>query len=82
MRGKQIITAGLAGVASIHAANGVYQSWEKRKSRHKAVLEGDLSPEQAKKLKAKSRFQDAASVGIAVLGVKGAISGKSFPYIT
>lgn len=78
MKGKQVITASLATVASIHAAHGVYQSWEKRKARHKAVEAGDMTPEQARKQRAKARLQDAASVGIAVLGVKGAISGK-FP---
>ena len=73
MRGKQIITTGLAAVATIHAANGVYQSMEKRNARHKAVKEGRLSPAEAKKLKTKAMMQDAASVGLAALGVKGAI---------
>jgi hypothetical protein len=74
MRGKQIITTGLAAVATIHAAHNVYQSMEKRRARHKAVKEGRLSPEEAKKLKSKALLQDAASVGIAALGIKGAIS--------
>jgi hypothetical protein len=74
MRGKQLITTGLAAVATIHAAHNVYQSMEKRNARHKAVKEGRLSPEEAKKLKSKALLQDAASVGIAALGIKGAIS--------
>ncbi|KAH8884042.1 hypothetical protein GQ53DRAFT_411106 [Thozetella sp. PMI_491] len=74
MRGKQILTTGLAAVATIHAAHNVYQSMEKRNARHKAVKEGRLSPEEAKKLKTKAMLQDAASVGIAALGIKGAIS--------
>jgi len=61
-------------VATIHAAHNVYQSMEKRNARHKAVKEGRLSPEEAKKLKSKALLQDAASVGIAALGIKGAIS--------
>lgn len=73
-RGKQILTTGLAAVATIHAAANVYQSMEKRKTRQKAVREGLLSPEEAKKLKSKAILQDAASVGIAALGIKGAIS--------
>ncbi|POR36496.1 Uncharacterized protein TPAR_03312 [Tolypocladium paradoxum] len=73
MRGKQILTAGLATVATIHAAHGVYQSMEKRRARQKAVKEGRLSPDEAKKLKTKAMMQDAASVGIAALGIKGAI---------
>lgn len=74
MRGKQLITAGLATVATIHAAHNVYQSMEKREARHKAVQEGDMTPEEARKLKAKAVLQDAASVGIAALGIKGAFS--------
>lgn len=74
MRGKQILTTGLAAVATIHAAHNVYQSMEKRSARQKAVREGILSPEEAKKLKSKALLQDAASVGIAALGIKSAVS--------
>lgn len=74
MRGKQMVTTGLAAVATIHAAHNVYQSMEKRNARHKAVRAGRLSPEEARKLKSKALLQDAASVGIAALGIKGAIS--------
>ena len=73
MKGKQILTTGLAAVATIHAVHGVYRSVEKRTVRQKAVREGRLSPAEAKKLKTKAIMQDAASVGIAALGVKGAI---------
>ncbi|KAF7895141.1 hypothetical protein EAF00_006955 [Botryotinia globosa] len=74
MKGKQLITAGLATVATIHAAHNVYASMEARDARHKAVKEGEMTPEEARKLKAKAALQDAASVGIAALGIKGAIS--------
>ncbi|KAI0183976.1 hypothetical protein EV127DRAFT_251258 [Xylaria flabelliformis] len=74
LRKKQFITAGLATVATIHAAHNVYASMEKRNARHRAVQEGKLSPQEAKKLKAKAIMQDAASVGIAALGIKGALS--------
>ncbi|TVY40279.1 hypothetical protein LSUB1_G003116 [Lachnellula subtilissima] len=74
MKGKQLLTAGLATVATIHAAHNVYQSIEKRDARHRAVQEGEMTPEEARKLKAKATLQDVASVGIAALGIKGAIS--------
>ncbi|KAK1757611.1 hypothetical protein QBC47DRAFT_161483 [Echria macrotheca] len=74
MRGKQIITTGLAAVATIHAAANVYQSMEKRKARQKAVREGRLSEEAAEKMKSRAILQDTASIGIAALGIKGAIS--------
>ncbi|PHH65622.1 hypothetical protein CDD80_1007 [Ophiocordyceps camponoti-rufipedis] len=73
MRGKQVLTTGLATVATIHAAHGVYQSMEKRRARQRAVDEGRLSSVEAKRLKTKAMIQDAASVGIAVLGIKGAM---------
>ncbi len=74
MKGKQLLTAGLATVATIHAAHNIYQSMEKREARHKAVEEGEMTPEEARKLKTKAMLQDVASVGIAALGIKGAIS--------
>ncbi|KAH7136567.1 hypothetical protein EDB81DRAFT_84259 [Dactylonectria macrodidyma] len=74
MRGKQVLTTGLAAVATIHAAHEVYQSMEKRSARQKAVKEGRLSPAEARKLKTKAIMQDAASVGIAAMGIKGAVS--------
>ncbi|KAH7017821.1 hypothetical protein EDB80DRAFT_298315 [Ilyonectria destructans] len=74
MKGKQILTTGLAAVATIHAAHEVYQSMEKRSARQKAVSEGRLSPAEARKLKTKAIMQDAASVGIAAMGIKGAVS--------
>lgn len=74
MRGKELITAGLATVATIHAAHGVYSSMEAHEKRHKLVAEGVLSPEEARKKQTKAWVQDAAAVGIAALGIKGAFS--------
>ena len=47
---------------------------EKRNARHRAVKAGKLTEAEAKKLKSKALLQDAASVGIAAMGIKGAIS--------
>lgn len=74
MRGKELITAGLATVATIHAAHGVYSSMEAHEKRHKLVAEGEMSPEEARKKQTKAWIQDAAAVGIAALGIKGAFS--------
>lgn len=71
---KQLITAGLASVATIHAAQSVYKSIEVRKIRRKKVERGEITPEEARKKKNKARLQDAAAVGIAALGIKGAYS--------
>jgi len=74
MKGKEFLTAGLAAVATIHAAHNVYASMEARDKRHMDVLKGEISPEEAKKKKNKARLQDAAAIGIAALGIKGAYS--------
>ena len=74
MKGKEYITGALAAVATIHAAHGVYSSMEARDKRHESVLKGDMSVGEARKLKNKARLQDAAAIGIAALGIKGAYS--------
>lgn len=74
MRGKEFLTAGLATIATIHAAHGVYSSMEAHEKRHKLVAEGEMSPEEARKKQTKAWVQDAAAVGIASLGIKGAFS--------
>lgn len=71
---KKWITAALASVATIHAASKVYGSIEKHDKRVIAVAEGDLSPEDAHKQARSARWQDAAAIGIAALGIKGAMS--------
>lgn len=73
-RGKELLTAGLATVATIHAAHGVYSSMVASEKRHKLVMEGEMSSEEARKRKSKNMLQDAAAVGIAALGIKSAFS--------
>lgn len=74
MRGKQLITSGLAAVATIHAAHEVFESLEKRKVRQKAVRQGRLSKMQAHKMKSKAIVKDGTSIAIAAMGIKGALS--------
>jgi hypothetical protein len=65
---------GMALAATIHAAHNIFYGMEKREARKKAIEEGEMTPEEAKKLKTKSLLQDAAQVGIAALGIKGAFA--------
>ena len=74
MRGKELLTAGLATVATIHAAHGVYSSMVASEKRHKLVMEGEMTAEEARKRKSKNMLQDAAAVGIAALGIKSAFA--------
>jgi len=74
MRGKELLTAGLATVATIHAAHGVYSSMVASENRRKLVAEGEMSAEESRKRKSKNMLQDVAAVGIAALGIKSAFS--------
>jgi len=74
IRRKKWITAGLATVATVHAASKVYSSIEKHDKAMEEVKAGKMSPEEAHKKLRASRWQDAAAVGIAALGIGGAIS--------
>ncbi|KAL8986854.1 MAG: hypothetical protein Q9177_003890, partial [Variospora cf. flavescens] len=74
MRGKEYLTAGLAAVATVHAAHGLYSSMEARDKRHAEVAKGEMSPEEASRLRRKAQLQDVAAVAIAGLGIKGAYS--------
>ena len=74
MHAKELITASLATVATIHAAHSIYQTREKREKRKEQFAEGKISKEEEQKFKRKGYLQDAASVGIAALGIKGAYS--------
>lgn len=74
MKGKEYLTAGLAAVATIHAAAGVYSSMEARDKRHEDVMKGEITAEESRRRRNKARLQDAAAIGIAALGIKGAYS--------
>ena len=74
MQRKKWITAGLAGVATIHAASSLYSSVENHDKRILQVEAGEISPEEAHKKQRQARWQDAASIAIAALGIKGALS--------
>ena len=71
---NELLTAGLATVATIHAAHSIKKSVGKRKKRQQQLEDGEISPEEARKRKIKSNVLDAASVGLAALGIKEAVS--------
>lgn len=71
MKGKEILTASLATVATLHAGKKVYDSFGATHKRHKAVRQGKMTQEEADKKKYMSRVMETASIGIAALGLKG-----------
>jgi hypothetical protein len=74
MKRKKWITAAFASVATIHAATKVYGSIEAHDKRIEQVATGQMSPEEAHKKQRSARWQDAAAIGIAALGIRGALS--------
>lgn len=72
-RRKKWITTGLAGVATVHAAAKIYNSLDARDKRHLELARGDITAEEARKKRNEGRWQDAAAVGIAALGIRGAM---------
>jgi hypothetical protein len=70
IKGKEILTAGLAAVATINAGAKVYSSLEATHRRHRAVREGKITQNEADKQKHRARFQEAAAIGMAALGIK------------
>jgi hypothetical protein len=74
MQRKKWITGALASIATIHAAQKVYKSIENHDKRIIDVQQGKMSPEEAHKKARSARWQDAAAIGIAALGIRGAIS--------
>ena len=73
-KGKELLGAGLALVSTLNAATNIYEMFEKREARQSAIMEGETTPEEARKLEAKATLQDAASVGISALGIKEVVS--------
>ncbi|KAI9825510.1 MAG: hypothetical protein M1826_007006 [Phylliscum demangeonii] len=73
LKGKEYLTAALATVATVNAANELYESVEKGKKRREALREGKISPEEAKQWKRKGLMKDAAALGLAGLTVKGTV---------
>ncbi|GIC92075.1 uncharacterized protein Aud_008532 [Aspergillus udagawae] len=71
---QALMTAGLATIATIHAAHGLHKNMEKRKQRMRMVKEGEMSPEEARRRRIKANLADAANIGLSALGIKGAIS--------
>ncbi|OQE37941.1 hypothetical protein PENCOP_c009G04860 [Penicillium coprophilum] len=72
LKRDMLMTGGLATVATIHAAHGLYGSMEKRKERMQQLKEGEITPEEARKRRLKANTKDAVSIGLAALGIKGA----------
>jgi hypothetical protein len=74
MARKKWITGGLAAVATVHAAAKIYSSIEAHDKRVEQVVRGEISPQEAQKKKKQARWQDAAAIGIAALGIKSAMN--------
>lgn len=45
---------------------------EARDQRHEELAKGEITPQEARRLRNKARIQDVAAIGIAALGIKSA----------
>lgn len=72
MKRDMLLSSGLATVATVHAAHKVYGSLNKRKKRMAQLEDGEITAEEARKERIKANTIDAASIGLAALGIKGA----------
>jgi hypothetical protein len=76
-RATQVLKAGLATVATIHAAHCLYNSMMAAKKRRKMVLDGEMSPEEATERRARNILQDASELGLVALSITSAYSARS-----
>jgi hypothetical protein len=74
LRRKKLLATGFATAATISAAHGVVKTMEEHNKRRGKLREGEIWPEEARKRKVKANLASAASIGLAALGVKDAIS--------
>lgn len=72
---KQILYTGLACIASIAAANNIYQSAKAHYAREKELKAGEITPAEAEKLKIEARKMDLISLGVAAVGAYNVRNG-------
>jgi hypothetical protein len=70
---RKWLTGGLAAVATVHAAAKIYSSLEARDKRQQQLIAGEISEDEARRRRNKGRWQDAAAVGVAAIGIRGAM---------
>ena len=72
---KQLLYTGLACVATIAAANNIYQSAKAHHTRQKELEEGEISGAEAQKQKMQARKMDLISLGVAAVGAYNVRNG-------
>ena len=72
---KQLLYTGLACVATVAAANNIYQSAKAHHTRQKELEEGEISSAEAQKLKMQARKMDLISLGVAAVGAYNVRNG-------
>ncbi|EEH21077.1 hypothetical protein PABG_03308 [Paracoccidioides brasiliensis Pb03] len=70
---REVLTTGLATIATVHAGHGVVKSLKKRKERIAQLRDGEISADEARRQRAKNNMKDAASIALAAIGIKGVV---------
>lgn len=73
LKGKQQRMAGFAFVATLNAANRMYQGAKKRRERRTAIEEGTMTLEEATKKKRMDSIQNAAAIAGAGASLRAAM---------
>ena len=72
---KHILYTGLACVATLAAANNIYQSAKAHHTRQRELDKGEISSAEAQKLKTQARKMDLISLGVAAVGAYNVRNG-------
>ncbi|KAL9069124.1 MAG: hypothetical protein Q9161_005771 [Pseudevernia consocians] len=72
---KQILYTGLACVATLAAANNIYQSAKAHHTRQRELEEGEITSAEEQKLKMQARKMDLISLGVAAVGAYNVKNG-------
>ncbi|PGG96221.1 hypothetical protein GX51_07927 [Blastomyces parvus] len=73
LRRRELVTTGLATMATVHAGHSIVKSIKKREERNALLREGEISPDEARRQRTKNNLKDVASVAVAAIGVKSAV---------
>ncbi|OAX77838.1 hypothetical protein ACJ72_07859 [Emergomyces africanus] len=73
LRRREIVTTGLATLATVHAGHSIVKSLKKREERNAQLREGEISPDEARRQRTKNNLKDVASVAVAAIGIKSTV---------
>jgi hypothetical protein len=71
---RNLMATGFATLATVHIARSISKKLKMHNERNRKLHEDEISLGEARKQRIKNYLKDAASVGLAVLAIKNAVS--------